>query len=334
MKRALILLCAGLSAVAGNLITNGGFADGKAEWGLPDNAVIDSTTAAPAEDGNKNSLKVTSAARCSGIGKMVYVAPDAEYDLTVWIKLKDAAATHIKITWRTSGNAVSDDSFPIPGLPGNQDWTQYKRRVRTPKHAHNAIIVLMSGADDGKVGTSWYDELAFTPVDAANHEKAMSIFADSKFQPLPLENAMKPSGKEVILKGWRNRPVVISAKADGQDRYAANMLAESLGRIFECKINVVEDGANVSAPFMTMRSGAPQLIHFTLPMSGLCTQMIAVMYETSARLERKNFWSMLAMASGPIDGIPSVFTRFFRNDCTAVMASAALVPCPWMSPST
>ena len=57
-------------------------------------------------------------------------------------------------------------------------------------------------------------------------------------------------------------------------------------------------------------------------------QMSTVMYETSARFARKNDWIMLAIMSGVIRGAPSLRRRFLRKDCTAVIASAALVPCP------
>ena len=56
--------------------------------------------------------------------------------------------------------------------------------------------------------------------------------------------------------------------------------------------------------------------------------MSTVMYETSARFARKNDWIMLAIMSGVIRGAPSLRRRFLRKDCTAVIASAALVPCP------
>ena len=63
-------------------------------------------------------------------------------------------------------------------------------------------------------------------------------------------------------------------------------------------------------------------------------QIRTVMYDTSARFARKNDWIMFAILSGDMEGMPSRRTRFLRNDCTAVIASAALVPWPWMSPST
>ena len=58
------------------------------------------------------------------------------------------------------------------------------------------------------------------------------------------------------------------------------------------------------------------------------------MYETSARFSRKKFCRRFAISTGPHSITPTECTRFLRKVCTAVIASAALVPWPWMSPST
>ena len=250
MKRAVLLLCAGLTAFAGSLVTNGGFADGKSDWRLPDNAVIDATTAAPAEDGNGNSLKVVSERRWTAVTKRLRVASETDYDLSIWIKTQNAAATHVKIFWRGSENVLIEDSYPITSLPGTQDWKHFSRKIHTAKGAHTAILCLMGGADDGKAGTAWFDEISFAPVDQAKHDDALALFRTADYiHPM---NAMKPSGESVVLKNISRYGILISESADAQDKYAAKVLSDALKSAFGAEFAIVNDGQAISSPFISI----------------------------------------------------------------------------------
>jgi len=137
-----------------DLMVNGDFEDGSTGWSVPDSAVIDQETF---KTGNR-SLKITRKGDpdetfpWDRVSQNVKIAGGA-YRLSIWIKLENAAHTHVKVIAADKDDQLIGDPLYLSiGRSGTVDWFECSGVLDLPKKATRINWTLYGGT-----GTTWFD---------------------------------------------------------------------------------------------------------------------------------------------------------------------------------
>ena len=141
-------------AVLTDVLVNGDFEDGATGWSVPDSAVIDRETF---KTGN-SSLRITRKGDGDETfpwdlaGQNVAIAGGA-YRLSIWIKLENAAHTHVKVIAADKNDQlIGDPRYLSIGRSGTVDWFEGSGVLNLPEEATRVNWTLYGGT-----GTSWFD---------------------------------------------------------------------------------------------------------------------------------------------------------------------------------
>jgi len=161
------LLGLAMLTATGNLITNGDFEQGNANWsfahdwyakpqggGLSQMAVVDGE----GRNGSK-CLKFTGQGK-RGIAMQVFPVNPGKYRVTGWMKCADLGTNAtILCEWMSKDNKwLRGDQ--AGSVTGTQDWQQFDTIVEAPLDARSVHLDLLTG--DVNNGTVWFDEISMT----------------------------------------------------------------------------------------------------------------------------------------------------------------------------
>ncbi|MEI8247498.1 MAG: carbohydrate binding domain-containing protein [Lentisphaerota bacterium] len=144
-----------------NLVKNGNFSEGTKEWIPGATGQIDSKVYKQTKDAtDTNSLKVTSTVTWV-VGEQVNikVEPNVEYHVSVWVKMENAAQTHVKLLWQGADGKLISTDYLFGGTDGTSDWQEKTGIFKSPANVSSLDFVFLSGGKPETPGTLWIDSV-------------------------------------------------------------------------------------------------------------------------------------------------------------------------------